>query len=89
MAYPKRSWEIIPECNDEITGEPRCWAAASTEDDGAKHFIWISQYDDKEFIVEDSAGFNRADKVFKTLGGAKRAAEGILWRQEETGFYTD
>ena len=91
LQYPKRELSIIAECNDEITGEPACWSMESQYDPGTerKHFIWITKYSDKEYIVEDSAGNNLTNKVFKSLSGAKRAAEGIIWRQEESGYFTD
>ena len=91
LKYPERELEIVPECIDETTGEPTCWAMKSGFDAGANryHFIWITKYDEKEYVVEDSNGHNRAGKTFKTLWGAKRAAEGIIWRQDETGCYSD
>ena len=90
MAYPKRELEVVPECNDD-NGNPTCWAMASEYDRGSKryHYIWISKYDDKEYVVEDSYGNNLAGKTYKTLWGAKREAEGIIWRQDETGAYSD
>lgn len=89
MAYPKRSLEIIPECNDE-NDEPRCWSMLVTECDNGRHYIWIVKYDNQEYIVEDSIGNNlTGDKVYKTLTGAKKKAEEIAWRQDESGFFTD
>lgn len=90
MAYPKRELNIVHECDDD-NGNPRCWSMASEYDRGSEryHYIWICKYDDKDYRVEDSDGHNRAGKIFKTLWGAKRAAEEIIWRQDESGFYTD
>lgn len=87
MAYPKRELQIVPECNDE-NNQPRCWAMAIPASDRT-HYIWICQYDDKEYIVENSDGYNLAGKVYKTLRGAKKEAEGIAWRQDESGCFTD
>lgn len=89
MSYPKRNIEIVPECNDD-NDNPCCWAMLVCRTDDKSHFIWITKYDENEYIVEDSNGYNRTDgKVFKTLWGAKRAAEEIAWRQEETGLFSD
>lgn len=90
MAYPKRELNIVHECDDD-NENPRCWSMASEYDRGAEryHYIWIIKYDDKEYVVEDSDGNNLAGKTYKTLWGAKREAEGIIWRQDESGFYTD
>ena len=91
MAYPKRELNIVHECDDEITGEPRCWSMASEYDEAAQryHFIWICMYDEKEYIIEDSLGHNLAGKEYKSLNRAKGEAEGIIWRQDESGYYTD
>ena len=90
MRYPKKELEIVPECNDD-NDNPTCWAIASEYDRGAerKHYIWICKYSESEYIVEDSDGYNLAGKTFRTLWGAKRRAEGIIWRQEESGFFSD
>lgn len=90
MAYPKRELNIVHECDDD-NGSPRCWSMASEYDRESEryHYIWICKYDDKEYVVEDSYGNNLARKTYKTLCGAKREAEGIIWRQDESGFYTD
>lgn len=92
VKYPKRELIVVPECNDEYD-IPACWAMSCGKDsDGHEHFIWICKYTDfpfDEYRVEDSYGFDLAYETFKTLRGAKRRAEGIAWRQEETGFYTD
>lgn len=89
MTYPKRELEVVPECNDE-NDNPCCWGMLVCEDgDGKRHYLWITKYDEG-YIVEDSNGNNRMDgKVYKTLWGAKKAAEGIAWRQEESGCFTD
>lgn len=86
IKYPERKLYIVPEDNDE-NGNPRCWYIASNDE--KPHYIWIYKYDEKEYVVEDSYGNNRAGKVYKTLWGAKRSAEGIIWRQEESGAYSD
>lgn len=90
MAYPKLKLEVIPECNDE-NDNPTCWSMEAGESKGIKQYVYISKYDDREFIVEDSNGYNLADhgKVYKTLNGAKRKAEEICWRQNETGSFTN
>lgn len=99
MAYPKRELEIVPECNDEVTGEPTCWAMlvgkSYREGDevgkpSKNHYLWITKYGEKEYWVEDSRGYNRAgDKIYTTLQGAKRKAEEIAWRQDFSGCYSD
>lgn len=88
--YPIRNLEIVPECNDE-NDNPTCWGMLVCEDGtGRRHFLWICKYDEKEYIVEDSRGNNLTDgKVYKTLKGAKKAAEAIAYRQDESGFFTD
>lgn len=85
--YPKRELMVVPECNDE-NDDPTCWAIEGGDKE-KKHFVWVTKYDEKEYVVEDSEGHNLAEKTYKTLWGAKRAAEGIIWRQEETGYYTN
>ena len=76
---------IVPECNDE-NDNPCCWAMTVCDN----HYIWVSKYGDKEYIIEDSNGNNLAgNKVYKTLSGARREAESIAWRQDENGLYTD
>lgn len=57
MAYPKKELNVVHECDDEVTGEPRCWAiqGGDPKTRGA-HYIWICKYDEKEFIIEDSMG---------------------------------
>lgn len=90
MTYPKRKIEVVPECNDE-NDNPACWALTiCTDPNGKTHFLWITKYDEKEYIVEDSNGYNRAhDKVYKTFRGALKMAEEIAYRQEDTGLFTD
>ena len=89
MTYPKRELEVIPECNDEHDN-PRCWAMLVSEIFDRRHYIWISQYSDDEFVIENSDGYNLCGKVtYKTLAGAKRKAEEIAYRQDDTGFFTD
>ena len=89
MAYPKKELNIVHESDDD-NGNPTCWSIAGGDPNTCGvHYIWISQYGDKEYVVEDSLGHNLAGKIYKTLWGAKREAEGIIWRQDETGAYTD
>ena len=89
IKYPERELIIVPECNDE-NDNPTCWAMLVCDAADGMHYIWITKYDDKEYIVEDSNGHNlTCNKVYKTLQGAKREAEGIAWRQDESGFFTD
>lgn len=89
MGYPKRELEVVPECNDE-NDNPCCWAMFICRDDGGSHFLWITKYDEQKYIVEDSAGYNIAGgKVYKTLRGAKKAAEVIAWEQGKTGYFTN
>ena len=92
MAYPKKELEIIAEMDNEETGEHTCWAIRSEFDRGSNryHYLWITKYDDECYIVEDSEGHNRAhNRTYKTLWGAQRMAEEIMWRQEESGYFTD
>ena len=89
IGYPKRELNIVSEANDE-NNNPTCWSMAGGDPTTCGlHYIWIVKYDEKEYAVEDSLGHNLTGKVFKTLWGAKREAEGIIWRQDETGAYTD
>ena len=89
MAYPKRELNIVHESDDE-NGNPTCWSMAGGDSNTCGlHYIWICKYGEKDYRVEDSLGYNRAGKIYKTLWGAKKAAEGIIWRQDESGFYTD
>lgn len=95
MNFPKRDLEIVPEGNDE-QDRPTCWAMLVCRTN-KNHYIWISKYDADisecgytVYIVEDSIGNNLADKkVYKTLQGAKRKAEEIAYRQEDTGCFTN
>ena len=91
IAYPKRELEVVIECDDD-ENNPTCWAMKSEFDYGGNryHYVWIIKYGEKEYIVENSGGYNLVgNQVFKTLWGAKRAAEGIIWRQDESGCYSD
>lgn len=86
-----RDLEIVPECNDEDTDEPRCWAIRSIFDIKAcrYHYVWICRYDDKEYVIENSDGVRLVKKAYRTLQGAREKAESVLVRQEQTGLYTD
>ena len=87
--YPKRNLHIVPECNDD-SDNPTCWSMAGGDPNTCGcHYIWICKYGEKEYVIEDSCGNNLAGKTYKTLWGAKREAEGIIWRQDESGAYTD
>ena len=97
IKYPERAIEVIPECNDE-NDNPTSWAMISgrsyREGDAIgnptkTHYIWIDKQDEQEYAVVNSDGNNLTGKVFKTLWGAKRSAEEIAYRQEDTGCYTD
>lgn len=88
MSYPKLDLIIVAECNDE-DDNPTCWALLAGSDDRRNHYVWICKYGDDDYRVESSHGWNLANKSFKTLWGAKRCAEGICYRQNESGFYTD
>ena len=83
--------EVVPEGNDE-DDQPTCWALASQfEDENGRHdFIWISKYDDNEYIVEDSNGNNRAHgKTYKTLKGAWKEAARIMQRRDESSSFLE
>lgn len=81
--------EPIPESQDEY-GIDRCWAIKFPSEDGEDHYVWITQYGDKEFIVEDSDGENLAKGlVYKTFSGAKVKALNIAKRQVMRDFFTD
>lgn len=85
----ERDLIVVPECDNEETGEHTCWAISMKGND-RNHFVWITKYDAKEYIVEDSHGNNLAKgKVYKTLSGAKRKAEEIAYIQESEQFFTD
>ena len=87
--YPEKKLKIVPECNDE-DDNPTCWAIeGGDEKTCGKHFVWICRYVENEYVVEDSIGRDLAGKTYKTLRGAKKAAEGIIWRQDESGAYSD
>lgn len=90
IKYPKRELNIVHESDDE-NGNPTCWSIMGSYDFGSQrnHYVWICKYGEKDYRVEDSNGHNLAGKVYKTLWGAKREAEGIIWRQDETGAYSD
>jgi hypothetical protein len=89
MAYPKKNLTPILECDDE-DGNHTCWAVQTEKMySGRYHYIWISLYSDG-YRVENSHGYNLADdKVYKTLGGAKRKAEEVIFLQEEHEFFTN
>ena len=82
--------EVVPECNDEFDN-PCCWGLKFYDDSDNKHFVWITKYDDKEYIVEDSNGSNLAkdDMVFKTFTGAKKRAEEIMRNQVMRDIFSD
>lgn len=86
----KRDLVAVPECDNEETGEHTCWSM-KMQCNNINHYIWITKYDEKEYIVEDSHGHNlvHPNKVYKTLSGAKRAAEATCDRQERLEFFTD
>ena len=85
----KKDLIVVPECDNEETGEHSCWAIPIKGSD-RNHYVWISKYDDKEYIVEDSHGNNLANnKVYKTLSGAKKKAEEIAFEQETERIFTD
>ena len=85
MTYPKRQLKVVTECNDE-NNTPTCWAIEVNYSDEVRGFIWITKYGEKEYKVENSDGYDISGKTYKTLAGAKREAEGIAWRREETGY---
>lgn len=83
--------EVVPECNDE-DDQPTCWAIASQfEDERGRHdFVWITKYGDKEYIIEDSNGYNRTDgRTYKTLKGAWKEAARIMERRDESGSFVE
>lgn len=83
--------EVVPECNDE-DDQPTCWALASQfEDERGRHdFIWITKYDDKEYIIEDSNGHSYAHgRTYKTLKGAWKEAARIMERRDESGTFAE
>ncbi len=89
MSYPKLQLSVIAECNDE-NDNPTCWSMIAGECKGHKMFVYVTKYDENEYIVEDSEGHNlNGKKAYKTLNGAKRKAEEICWRQNETGYFTN
>ena len=81
--------EVVPECNDE-DDNPACWGLKFYDDNGNRHFVWITKYDDKEYIVEDSNGNNLAkDLVYRTFSGAKKKAEEVMRIQVMKDRFTD
>lgn len=60
-----------------------------TDSEGKHHWIWITKYDENEYVVEDSQGHNLAnDLTYKTFAGAKKKAFQIAARQEDRNFFT-
>ena len=81
--------DVVPECNDE-DDNPACWSLTFQDDNGDNHFIWITKYDDNEYVVEDSEGRNLAKNlVYKTFSGAKRKAEEVVRRQIMRDLFTN
>lgn len=80
MEYTKREIEILHDCDDD-NGDPTVWSMKVC--DG--HWIFIEKYGEKEYAVTDDFGYILADgKIYKTLAGAKRSAEGIAYRLENS-----
>ena len=92
----KYTIEPVPECDDDETGEHTCWAMKSayptyTSSGERYDYIWISKYDDQEYVVENANGYNLVGegKSYKTLRGATKKAAEIMWRRDEAGSYQD
>lgn len=89
MGYPNRELIVVPEGIDE-NDNPTTWAI-EMQGSYRKHYIWIEKaYGAEEYEVIDSYGNNLTNgKIYKTLRGAKKAAEVIAWEQEKTGYFTN
>lgn len=83
MKYPERELEVVIDCNDE-NDNPTCWAMKFYWSSDNHDWIYICKYSDTEYKVEDADGFELAEHSYKTLGGAKRYAEGVCWRRENS-----
>lgn len=72
----RREWEIIPECNNEETGEPQQWACKV---DSKKYgtYVWITKASDTQYDVEYMKKVGDYEDIFvlkpcKSLTSAKR-----------------
>ena len=82
------TWDVIAECDDEM-GNPTCWGLTFYADDGSKHFIWVSKYNEKDYRVETEHGLNLGmRRSYKTLGYAKKEAERQAHRQQSLDMFT-
>lgn len=66
-------WEIIHECDDEVTGEPSNWAAEVNSERYGK-FVWISHNANGQYDVEV-----RPHGEFKVLVSCKSLASAKRW----------
>lgn len=67
----KNKWEVILECNGEDEN-PTCWALEINHDRYGK-YVWISKYDDRDYIVEVIPYSETRELVHcKSLVSAKR-----------------
>lgn len=81
--------EVVPECNDD-DDNPCCWSVEFYDDNNGKHFVWITKYDDNEYIVEDSQGNNLAKELtYRTFTGAKKKAFEVIRYQLARDFYSN
>lgn len=82
--------EVISEANDE-NDNPTCWGMKFLSNDGDTHYVWITKYDDSEYIIEDADGNNltKKKKVYKTFSGAKRGAAEIARLQVMKDRFTN
>lgn len=83
MKYPKREIEVIPECNDE-NDEPTVWSMKFYWNCDCCDWIYICKYSEHEYKVETAEGFEISEHSYKTLAGAKRYAEAVCWRRENS-----
>lgn len=82
------SIEVVPEANDE-DDNPCCWALKFFDESGNRHYVWISKYDEKEYVVEDSNGNDLGNGPLKTLTGAKNRANEVIRKQIVREIFTN
>ena len=65
------TWNVVHDCDSE-DGSPTCWAKLIDHPTYGK-FVWISQYDDRQYAVEVIPVTDvKVLAVCKSLSGAKR-----------------
>ena len=79
------TWNVVHDCDSE-DGSPTCWAKRIDHPTYGK-FVWISQYDDRQYAVEVIPVTDvKVLAVCKSLSGAKRWAPEDKSRQCQTNY---